>query len=213
MIGKFITFEGIEGSGKTTQIRILDGYLRLRGYTTLITREPGGTPIGEKIRQVLLNAQFKEMRSLTELFLYAAARHQHIQEIILPALQEGKIILCDRFSDATQAYQGGARGLDRNLLKTLHQTVVGKLKPDLTLLLNLPVEMGLKRIQEREPEIPGQPNLDRFEKEKIDFHEKVRGEYLKIANAEPNRVKVINALEDVETIHQKIVEEALRIIQ
>lgn len=212
MLGKFITFEGIEGCGKTTQIRILNDFLKLRGYMTLLTREPGGTAIGEKIRQVLLNADFKEMKSMTELLLYAAARCQHVHQIILPAIQEGKIVLCDRYADATTAYQGGARGIDKNFLKNIHQVATNGLKPDLTILLDCPVEIGLQRIRERESEIPGQTNLDRFEKEKIDFHEKVREAYLRIAKEEPGRVKIISALDDIQTIHDKITQEVMRVI-
>lgn len=213
MAGKFITFEGIEGCGKTTQIRILNDYLSLRGHTTVLTREPGGTAIGEKIRLVLLNAAFKEMLPLTELLLYAAARCQHVHEVILPALKEGKIVLCDRYADATEAYQGGARGIDRSFLKTIHNVATGNLKPDLTILLDCPVEIGLKRTQERESEFKGQTNLDRFEKEKMDFHENVRKAYLQIAKAEPQRVKIIDALGDIEAVHEKIVEEVMRVIK
>ncbi len=149
MRGKFITFEGIEGCGKTTQIGLLDKWLRSKGYRTLLTREPGGTPIGEKIRNILLAPRFQEMFPITELLLYAAGRHQHIQEVILPALKEGKIILCDRFADATQAYQGGARKIDPKFLTALHSLAVGSLKPHLTILLDCPVATGLKRIQKR----------------------------------------------------------------
>ena len=213
MRGLFITFEGIEGCGKTTQIRILDDYLKARGHTTILTREPGGTAIGEKIRQVLLNAQHKEMRPLTELLLYAAGRCQHIHQIILPSLENGKIVLCDRYSDATDAYQGEARGIDKKFLKTIHELATENLKPNLTLLLDCPVEIGLRRTQERESEMVGQTNLDRFEKEAKDFHERVRQGYLKIARAEPQRVKVVDAMSDVQTIHEKIVEEVMRILQ
>lgn len=205
MAGRFITFEGIEGCGKTTQIRILEDYLKMRGHPVVLTREPGGTAIGEKIRQVLLNAAFKEMQPLTELLLYAAARCQHVEEVIRPALAAGKIVLCDRYADATTAYQGEARGIPSQFLQTLHQLGTGNLQPDLTFLLDCPVEIGLKRIQERESEIPGQTNLDRFEKEQYDFHERVRQGYLQIARAEPHRIKVINALEDVHAVHEKIV--------
>lgn len=213
MRGKFITFEGIEGCGKSTQIKILDDYLRLRGHTTVLTREPGGTPIGEKIRQVLLNAQHQEMKPLTELLLYAAGRCQHVHQIIAPALEAGKIVLCDRYADATEAYQGAARGIDKKFLHTLHQLATENLKPDLTILLDCPVEIGLKRTQERESEVVGQANLDRFEKEAFDFHERVRQGYLKIAQAEPQRVKVVSGMEDVQKVHEKIVEEVMRKIK
>ncbi|MBI4125205.1 MAG: dTMP kinase [Deltaproteobacteria bacterium] len=212
MTGQFITFEGIEGSGKSTQIRILADYLKLRGHEVVTTREPGGTPIGEKIRRVLLNTEFKNMTPVTELLLYAAARCQHVQEVIAPAKETGKIILCDRYSDATTAYQGAARHIDAKFLKAVHQLATGNLKPDLTILLDCPVEMGLQRVQEREPEIPGLANLDRFEQEKIDFHERVRQGYLKIAKTEPQRVKVIDALAEVHAIHEKIAEEVMRIL-
>lgn len=210
MMGKFITFEGIEGSGKSTQIRILADALKLRGKTVVTTREPGGTPIGEKIRQVLLNAEFKNMEPMTELLLYAAGRCQHVNEIIRPALEAGKIVLCDRYADATGAYQGAARRIDPKWLKILHQLAAGDLQPDRTLLLDCPVETGLQRIENRQAEIPGLG--DRLEQEKIEFHKRVRQGYLKIAKGQPQRVKVMDALGEVHAIHEKILEEALRIL-
>lgn len=191
----FITFEGIEGCGKSTQIRLLEGHLQKRGLPVLRTREPGGTPVGEKIRQVLLNRDFKEMGPVTELLLYAAARAQHIDQVIRPALQAGKTVLCDRYADATEAYQGYARGLDKTLLKMLHKIAAGNLKPDLTFLLDCPVELGLARVRER----------NRFEEEAAAFHEKVRQGYLHVARGEPKRIKVIDAGGSVETIHRKII--------
>lgn len=204
MPGKFITFEGIEGCGKTTQIGLLDEWLRSKNYTTLLTREPGGTPIGEKIRQVLLSSQSEAMRPLTELLLYTASRYQHLEEVILPVLKEGKIVVCDRFADATRAYQGGARKIDPKLLATLHRLIVGKIKPNLTLLLDCPVETGFQRIKTRK--------LDRLEKETLDFHKRVRAEYIRIAKAEPKRIRIIDALGDVQTVHQKIIEAVMRIL-
>ncbi|OGQ06312.1 MAG: dTMP kinase [Deltaproteobacteria bacterium RIFCSPLOWO2_01_44_7] len=211
--GIFITFEGIEGCGKSTQIRILEDYLKLRGHPVLLTREPGGTTIGENIRKVLLNANFKEMSSLTELFLYAAARCQHVGEVIKPALKEDKIVLCDRFADATSAYQGTARSIDKKFLTEIHQLATDNLKPNLTILIDCPVEIGLQRALERQSEIAGQSKLDRLEKESTKFHEKVREGYLKIAHEEPQRVKVINGMDDIETVHQKVVEEVMKLIK
>ena len=213
MAGIFITFEGIEGCGKSTQIRILNDTLKAKGEDTVLTREPGGTAIGEKIRQVLLNADFKAMFPLTELLLYAAARCQHVGEVIRPALDQGKIVLCDRYADATTAYQGAARSIDKQFLKKIHQLSTNDLKPDLTLLLDCPVELGLQRTREREPELPEGASMDRFEKENLEFHQRVRNGYLQIAKEEPSRVKIINALDDIETVHQNIVQEVMRILK
>ncbi|MDO8527398.1 MAG: dTMP kinase [Deltaproteobacteria bacterium] len=199
MAGLFITFEGIEGCGKSTQIRLLEAELQKKGHATLLTREPGGTAIGEKIRQVLLNANFKEMMPLTELLLYAAARCQHVNQIIRPALQEKKIVLCDRYADATTAYQGAGRNLDRELLKKIHALSTENLDPNLTLLLDCPVETGLKRAKEREA-------LDRFEKEELAFHEKVRKGYLDLAKENPKRIKVVDADKDIGTVQKQIMQ-------
>ncbi|OGQ46934.1 MAG: dTMP kinase [Deltaproteobacteria bacterium RIFCSPLOWO2_02_FULL_46_8] len=190
----FITFEGIEGCGKSTQIKLLESYLKSKGVPTLLTREPGGTAIGEKIRQVLLNKDFKEMHPTTELLLYASARAQHVHQLILPALKGGKIVLCDRYADATKAYQGDARGIDKTLLKNIHKIATDNLQPVLTFLLDCPVEIGLGRAQDR----------NRFEEEKISFHKKVRKGYLKIAKAEPKRVKIIDATQTRDAVHQEI---------
>lgn len=176
------------------------------------TREPGGTTIGEKIRQVLLHPEFKKMEPVTELLLYAAGRCQHVVEIIQPAMAAGKIVLCDRYADATAAYQGAARNIDAKFLRVVHQLATDGLKPDLTLLLDCPVEMGLQRIQERQPAIPGLGGLDRLEQETIDFHERVRQGYLKIAKTEPGRVVVVDALGEIDAIHEKIVEAVMRVL-
>lgn len=214
MLGTFITFEGIEGCGKSTQIKILEDYLKMRGHATVLTREPGGTAIGEKIRKVLLNAEFKNMLPLTELFLYAAARCQHVGEVIRPALEAGKIVLCDRYADATTAYQGAARAIHKPFLTKIHQLATDDLKPDLTLLLDLPVEIGLRRARERQSENFGRTtDGDRFENEEALFHEKVREGYLQIAKEEPGRVKIVNALDDIETIHQNVVQEVIRVLK
>jgi len=205
MGGKFITFEGIEGCGKSTQIELLQKYLQEKGQRVLLTREPGGSPIGDEIRSTLLNTKHKEMLPLTELLLYAAGRCQHIGQIIQPALKEGQIVLCDRYADSTTAYQGAARKIDIDTLQKMHQLATNNLQPDITFLLDLPVEEGIKRIQSR--------TLDRFEKEKKEFHEKVRQGYLDLAKREPNRIKIISAKESVEIVHQTILQEVNRLLE
>lgn len=198
MNGCFITFEGIEGCGKTTQICLLDEYLQKKGYVTVLTREPGGTIIGDKIRQILLDPQNKMMHPICELLLYAAARDQHLEELIKPALHAGKIVLCDRYADSTTAYQGAARRLDVNVLKSLHKIATGGLDPHLTILLDMPATEGLLRAKKRGAS-------DRFENEKIDFHKKVREGYLAIATAEPKRVKIVDAARPIDVIHRDII--------
>ncbi|MDO8494316.1 MAG: dTMP kinase [Deltaproteobacteria bacterium] len=201
--GHFITLEGIEGCGKSTQIKHLETALRTKKFNVVLTKEPGGTKIGQEIRKLLLHADRTEMASLTELFLYAADRHQHLQEIVLPAIQSGKIVLSDRYADATTAYQGGGRGIDSKLLAQLHQQATNNLQPNLTILLDLPVEVGMERIAKR--------NLDRLENEKNNFHEAVRQGYLAIAKKEPKRVKVVDATQPVETVHAVILKEVLKV--
>ena len=204
MSGFFITFEGIEGSGKTTQIRLLADYLAQQGKKVVLTREPGGTAIGDKIRTVLLNPDFKSMTSMTELFLYAAARCQHVEEFIRPALERGAVVLCDRYADATTAYQGFGRGIDRKLLATLHQLATRNLWPHLTFVLDCPVETGLQRALSREAKRKG-PAADRFEKEERDLHERVRQGYLQLAQEEPKRVKIVEASDPPDQIHKVII--------
>ena len=165
----FITFEGIEGSGKTTQIQQLAQQLRQRGYQVLQTREPGGCQIADQIRSILLHPDNAAMVSRAELLLYAAARAQHVEEIVQHALNAGMIVLCDRFTDATLAYQGDGRGLDRNLIKQLNQLAAGDCNPDLTLLFDLPVEIGLGRALQRES-LQQDSSEGRFERETLDFH-------------------------------------------
>lgn len=202
--GKFITFEGIEGSGKTTQIRLLASRLRRGGNLVVVTREPGGSPIGDNIRGILLDTRFKEMAPVTELLLYAAGRAQHAEQVIRPAIQKRKIVLCDRFADSTTAYQGGARGLSEAGLKCLHQIATGGLKPDLTILLDLPVRKGFKRIRGRKQ--------DRLEKEKRSFHNRVRRAYLRLARREKRRIKVMNALLPETLLHEKIMGEVKKVL-
>lgn len=197
MQGKFITFEGIDGAGKSSHIAGVAEFLRGQGKTVVTTREPGGTPLGEKLRELLLN---DPMHLETEALLMFAARREHLARVIEPGLARGEWVICDRFSDATYAYQGGGRGLDRHKLNTLESWVHGHLQPDLTLVFDLPFSVARERIalQTRE--------LDRFEQERADFHERVRQAYLERAAAAPHRIKVINADRPLDEI-KKAVEE------
>lgn len=189
----FITFEGIEGSGKTTQINHILGFLTSKGHKCIATREPGDTRIGKKIRSILLDPENSDLVPLAELFLYAADRIQHITERIIPSLSDGTVVVCDRFFDATTAYQGYARGLDITTIEEIHKLVLGDLKPDITILFDLSPEVGLKRAWQQ-IDNGSRSNVEtRFEKEKIPFHEKVRNGYLKLAAEEPERFFVINA--------------------
>lgn len=187
----FITFEGVEGSGKSTQIHLLADRLRSAGQEVLVTREPGGCPIADAIRRLLLDPGHSAMSPHTELLLYAAARAQHVEEIVRPALGAGKIVLCDRFSDATFAYQGEGRGLDRQTIMDLNQMATQGLRPDLTLLLDIPVAEGLARAIDRNDQQEGMRE-DRFEQESLQFHQKVRDGYLKLAAAE-ERFRIVDA--------------------
>ncbi len=197
MSGCFITFEGVEGCGKSTQITLLWEYLVESGYNVIVTREPGGTPIAEAIRGVLLNPDHDGMGSTAELLLYAAARAQHVYEKIAPALAAGQIVLCDRFADSTTAYQGAGRGLHAELLSTLNEIATGGVWPDCTLLIDVPVAVGLERARSR-------GRKDRIEQESIDFHERVRHGFLDLAAAEPDRIRLISGEAPVEEVHQAI---------
>jgi dTMP kinase len=199
----FITFEGIEGCGKTTQIGYLTSYLKRTRRSFLLTREPGGTEVGEKIRQILLSSENAGIEPVAELFLYAAARVQHFRQVIQPALTEGKIVLCDRYADATLAYQGFGRGLDLAWIEEIHARTVEDVKPELTFLLDLPVEVGLKRAWKR-MENDGIKE-DRFEKETLDFHQRVREGYLTLARREPRRIIVLDGMKNEQVLHQEIV--------
>ncbi len=196
--GFFISFEGIEGTGKTMQSKLLYEHLIKKGYTVILTEEPGGTGIGLKIRDILLSAENKEMTPITELLLYNASRAQHLKEIILPALKNGGIVITDRFTDSTVAYQGYGRGMDLKLIDALERIVTEGLKPDLTLLLDLNAETGLLRNK-------GINKTDRFELEDLGFHKKVRDGYLQIAAKEPERIKLIDASDNIEDIQEKII--------
>lgn len=201
----FITLEGIEGSGKTTQVKHLIDYCKSKGYDCIATREPGGTAIGKKIRTILLDPASRDMNFLTELLLYNADRAQHVNQIISPALAEGKIVICDRYYDATVVYQGFARGLDTNLINRLHNLIFSGLKPDITFLFDLPAEKGLSRAW-RQIKSGSRNGMEvRFENEKVDFHKKVRAGYLELARLEPERFRLIDATESVEQVGSKII--------
>jgi dTMP kinase len=200
----FITFEGIEGSGKTTQIHLLRDYLQGEGYRCHTTREPGGCRIGDKIRDILMDLNNENLTSLSELFLIMANRAQHVMEVIEPALRDQRVLICDRFHDATVAYQGFARGVDLDLIERLNQTVAGGLKPDLTVLLDCPVEVGLGRAWKRMAKENVSSKEGRFEGERRDFHQRVRDAYLTIAKAEPHRIKVVDGSRDEHTVEREI---------
>jgi len=191
--GVFMTFEGMEGCGKTTQVRRLARRLKGLGAPVVVTLEPGGTRIGKDIRRVLLDARNKALTPAAELMLYLADRAQHVEEIIQPALRSGKWVICDRYADATVVYQGMVRGQDMTLLKRLNETVTRKIRPHITFLLDCPVEVGLQRALSRNLKGPHQ-GQDRFEKEKISFHRKVRNAYLELARKNPKRFVVIDGM-------------------
>jgi len=200
----FITFEGIEGCGKSTQIKKLKKYLVAKGYDVVLTREPGGTPIADKIRKILVDATNKEMVPLTEVLLYYASRAQHLHELIIPARQQGKIVLCDRFNDSSLAYQGYARGLEPKLLSVLTELVVTENKPNLTFILDMPSTEGLKRATNRAATLKPEDREDRFEQEAIHFHEAVRNGFLELAKKEPERFVIINAARSIDDIFEDI---------
>jgi len=195
MTGFFITFEGIEGCGKSTQARLLYNYLTSKGKEALLTREPGGTGISEQIRQVLLDPQNKEMTPETELLLYLASRNQHTQQIIIPTLTSGKIVICDRYSDSTFAYQGAARKITLDTIKHIDYFATHGLVPDVTIILDIPVSLHAQRLQGK--------MVDRIEAESEDFHEMVREAFLEMAK-QGNRYIVINGEDKIETIHFQV---------
>ena len=205
--GLFITVEGIEGVGKSTNIEYVHQSLLAAGIEVVLTREPGGTTLGEKIRALLLDRNDQNMVDDTELLLMFAARAQHLAEVIKPALAEGKWVLCDRFTDATYAYQGGGRGIDMKRIAQLEQWVQGDLRPDGTLLLDAPVEVGMARASGRQQE------ADRFEREKQAFFIKVRQAYLDLANRYPDRYCVIDASKPLEQVRVQLSEVINRLIK
>lgn len=201
-----ITFEGIEGSGKTTQANLLHAYLKKNGYDPIKTREPGGTGFGEALRDVLLR---KDMRvfPLAELLVFMAVRAQHMEEVISPALAEGKIVLCDRFVDATYAYQGYGRSIDLGIIETLNRLVTKGVRPNLTILLDCDVDLALKR------KSAANQHMDRFERESISFHRKIREAYLKLSKEDSRRFFVIGPSLDVEGTHRAIREKVESFLQ
>lgn len=202
--GKFITFEGVEGSGKTTQAHLLGEYLSSLRIPVVVTREPGGTDIGEQIRQILLASDNRGMTPETEILLYAASRGQHLREKIAPALDSGRWVICDRYSDATIAYQGYGRGLNLGLIAELNRLVSLELEPDLTILLDLDVRKGLKRARIREE--GGNLREGRFEEEGEAFHQKVREGYKEQARRYPERIKTISAEGSIEEVNRRVIE-------
>ncbi len=196
--GLFITFEGPEGSGKSTQLALLAQWLRDQGYEVLTTREPGGTRIGETIRSLLHDIRFTEMHPRAEILLYSASRAQLVEEVIRPALEAGKVVLCDRYADSTYAYQGYGRGLSLDQLREITDFATGGLRPDLTLYLDLVPEIGLAR------KVAGKTEMNRLDRERIDFHRRVRAGYLELAGEEPERWRIIAAEESVEAVQAAI---------
>ena len=195
--GKFITIDGVEGAGKSTQIDFIRDYLSSKGINVILTREPGGTELGEKIRELLLSPETKSMHSETELLLMFAARNEHIHRKIMPALAQGDWVLSDRFTDASYAYQGGGRGLDINRIAQLEQWVLQDFTPDMTLLLDVPVELGMSRIESR-------GKKDRIELEAMDFFNRVRESYIDRSKQFPDRIKLIDSSQTVEFTTQQI---------
>jgi dTMP kinase len=202
--GKFITLEGGEGVGKTTNVAFIKDYLEQHNIAVVVTREPGGTQLAEKIRQLLLDTQSEAVSEQAELLLMFAARAQHIKHVIEPALVHGKWVLCDRFTDATYAYQGGGRNMKVSSIQWLENWVQGPLKPDLTLLLDAPVEIGMARVKKRGA-------VDRFESEKINFFESVRRAYLLQAELYPERIKLVKANQPLADV-QRAIADVIRIL-
>lgn len=195
--GKFITLEGGEGAGKSSNIPFIEAYLKERGINLLMTREPGGTQLSERIREILLDRQEQHMTGDTELLLMFAARAQHLAQVIQPALARGQWVICDRFTDATYAYQGGGRGIARERIAVLEQWVQGDFRPDKTLIFDLPVTTGLARAGQRS-------RPDRFEQEELGFFERVRDTYLQRANTAPHRYAIIDAAPELPAVQSQI---------
>ncbi len=195
MKGLFIVFEGIDGTGKTTQARLLAKALVRRGYPVVLTREPGGTPVGEKIRGLLLNPELAGLDPLAEAFFYAGVRAEHVARIVRPALADGRVVICDRFVDSSLAYQGYGRQLDLGQLEQINALAAGRLTPDLTVLLDMPAAEALARLTGR---------ADRMEQEKLDFFDRVRWGYRQLVNREPRRYLVLDGRLDFQELHRQI---------
>jgi len=196
-IGRFITLEGSEGVGKTTSLKFVQSLVESMGYQVLVTREPGGTPLAEEIRNILLKDRDEPVQNETELLLMFASRTQHVQQLIKPALDAGKWVICDRFVDASYAYQGGGRGIAFTRLQALEDWCLRGFKPDLTLLLDMSSTDGIERTKKR-------GKADRFEIEKMGFYKKIRAAYLERANMEPKRIHIIDAAPPIEVVQQAI---------
>jgi dTMP kinase len=196
--GVLISLEGTEGAGKSTQARLLFKHLKARGMSVVLTHEPGGTAIGQRIREVLLSTDYGKMDPVTELLLYAASRRQHLTEVILPSLRNGSVVITDRFSDSTLAYQGHARGIGPEVLLSMDEIATGGLRPDLTVLLDVDTKEGLARNRNAK-------KLDRLELEEMEFHEKVRAGFLKIMEAEPERVRLVSSSGGIHETHEEVV--------
>ena len=203
-MGRFITFEGIEGCGKTTQVRLAFEHLKGRGIPCVMTQEPGGTPLGDRIRQILLNQGSFDIGPRAEALLFCAARAQHVESVIRPALGEGKVVLCDRFSDATIAYQGYGRQLGGDDVRRVIDFAAGTLNPDLTLLFDVAVEAGLERAWRRIARKKGPAPEDRFEREALAFHRRIREGYLALAEKEPVRFRVLDGSRDIAAVHRDV---------
>ena len=205
--GKFITIEGLDGCGKSTQLGKLAAVLRAQGIEVLLTREPGGTPAGESIRALLLDSRTAGLAPMAELALMFASRAQHLHQVILPALAAGSFVLCDRFTDSTEAYQGGGRKVGIEPVRQLHQLLCDGLQPDLTLLMDSEVSASVARARRRNTAVASGPHDEnRFEQESRAFFERARNGYLAIAKREPERVVLLDARQPVETVHREIVE-------
>lgn len=205
MPGWFLSLEGVEAAGKTTQAKLLARALEAHGIEVLLTREPGGTPLGAAIRELLLGGRLEPV-PLAELFLILADRAQHVAEVVRPALDAGRVVVADRFADATAAYQAGGRGIDGELVERAIAAATGGLKPDLTVLLDLPIAVARQRLRSRH----GNDRLDRLEAEEDAFHERVRAAYRQLALREPGRIKIVDAEADPEAVHRNILSHVLQ---
>ncbi len=210
-VGRFITFEGIEGSGKTTQLDALAPRLEAAGVATRLTREPGGTPLGHSLRRLLLDADAPRIDPSTELLLYAADRAQHVSEVIRPALRLDDVVLCDRYLDATLAYQGYGRGLDRDVILALHATPPLELRPRRTVLIDVEPEVGLGRARMRNAASHG-PDEGRFEAEALEFHRRVRDGYHALARAEPQRIRIVDGSGSTAEVQLRVIGALLDIL-
>lgn len=212
MTGIFITFEGPDGAGKTTQLKKLAFALQEEGWSAVVTREPGGTVISDKIREILLSPEHVEMSDQAEVLLYAASRAQHVQERIVPSLNRGQIVLCDRFVDASIAYQAYGLGIEERMVRSVNQFATDGLVPDRTYMLDIPVEESRRRLLTRSgAELP--PDLDRIEQKELEYHRRVREGFLRIAQAEPQRVRLLDAARTEDELAGEILSDVRRLLE